>query len=191
MKYFFAIIPILLTLLADLLSGNLGFSVSLTVCALIYFSGVTGRSFAFVSAIAAGLFLDMCYARGAAFSPLVLLLSVITGSMLVPDTEHRTVLTRSLPAGAVACGVFVISNAVTLNCIYGKSGYPSSVVAHLITSMLSGLICYPLMIIILDAISARLDLQKYLSGNPADISIANSSTGHLPYETASGRRKRK
>ena len=118
--------------------------------------------------IICGMFLDMCYARPAAFSSAVLLFSVAAGVFFIPPRELRGKLFRSLPAGAITSGCFVLGNAAAISCMYGKSGYPSSVLVHLIASMIFGVLAFPAQIIILDAISLKLHQPVYLTRkNPA------------------------
>ena len=148
MKTFFFIFTLLVTTLLDLLVGNFGFSVSLTVWILLYFYGSTGSRIIFPAAVLLGLLLDLCYARPTAFSTAVLLASVAAGICFVPEKDDRHELLRSLPAGAVSGGIFVIGNAIAIWCIYGKAGYPAGVFPQLICAMLAGIILFPMLIVL-------------------------------------------
>ena len=183
MKIFFAAVTLLCSLLLDLLAGNLGFSLSLSSGVLLYlYAGSCGKA-VFPLAVICGMFLDMCYSRPAAFSSLVILLAVTSGVFFIPDRERRGMLLRSLPAGAITGGFFVLGNAAVISCMYGKSGYPSSVLVHFIASMLFGVFAFPIQIIILDAVSQRLHQPVYLTGK----STAASTDDDLVVETVNGR----
>ena len=108
----------------------------------------------------------------------------------MPEKEYRFMLIRSLPVGAAAGGTTVLGNAIAVTLLYGKTGYPSSFIAHLITSMLLGMLFFPLLVILLDSIATRLNLPAYLTRPPADINPELDNI-QLPIETASGRRRRR
>jgi len=191
MKIFFLVTTLLAALLADLLIGNFGFSVSLTTGTLLYFCGSFGSKHTLLAAVAAGVFLDMCYARPEAFSAAVLLTATAAGMYFIPAREYRNSLIRSLPVGAAAEGVFVLANAAAISCIWGKTGYPSGIPAHLMTAMLFGMLCFPGLTILLDTIAATLNLPRYLVSAPEDILPQNNPLDDVPVETASRRRRRK
>ncbi|MBR7103565.1 MAG: hypothetical protein IKC65_01345 [Lentisphaeria bacterium] len=191
MKLFFFILIFLAVLLTDMLVGNVGFAVSITACSLIYFYGSYAGKAVFPAAVAAGFFLDMCYARPAAFSAAVLLAAAAAGIALLPPREHRSMLIRSLPAGAAASGVFVLGNAAAVSAIYGKSGYPSSIIVHLVTAMIAGVIFFPILIILLDALALKLNLPLYLAKAGADINPDSGRDERIPIETATRHRRKK
>ena len=189
MKIFFIVTTLLAAMLADLLIGSFGFSVSLTAGTLLYFSGSFGLKHTLPAAVAAGVFLDMCYARPEAFSAAALLAATAAGMYFMPSREYRNSLIRSLPVGAAAEGVFVLANAAALSCIYGKTGYPSGIIAHLTTSMLFGTLCFPGLVILFDAVAGMLSLPRYLASAPEDILPQKNTGGAFPVETASRRRR--
>ena len=189
MKIFFIVTTLLAALLADLLIGNFGFSVSLTAGTLLYFSGSFGLKHTLPAAVAAGVFLDMCYARPEAFSAAALLAATAAGMYFMPSREYRNSLVRSLPVGAAAEGVLVLANAAALSCIYGKTGYPSGILAHLTTSMLFGTLCFPGLVILFDAVATMLNLPRYLASAPEDILPKKNTGTAFPVETASRRRR--
>ena len=189
MKIFFIVTTLLAAMLADLLIGSFGFSVSLTAGTLLYFSGSFGLRHTLPAAVAAGVFLDMCYARPEAFSAAALLAATAAGMYFMPSREYRNSLIRSLPVGAAAEGVFVLANAAALSCIYGKTGYPSGIIAHLTTSMLFGTLCFPGLVILFDAVAGMLNLPRYLASAPEDILPQKNTGGAFPVETASRRRR--
>lgn len=191
MKLFFFILIFLAALLTDMLIGNVGFSVSLTTCVLIYFYGSYGSKGIFPAAVAAGFFLDMCYARPAAFSAAVLLGATAAGLAFIPAKEHRSMLIRSLPAGAVSAGTFVLGNALAISMICGKSGYPSSLIVHLVTAMFFGTIAFPAVVIMLDALALKLNLPLYLAKAATDINPDSGRDERIPIETASRRRQKR
>lgn len=192
MKTFFFLFTLLLTMLSDLLIGNFGFSVSLTVWILIYFYGSFGSKTVFAAAVLIGLLLDLCYARPAAFSTIILLGAVSAGICFVPEKEYRHELLRSLPAGAVSGGIFVVCNAIAIWCIYGKAGYPAGVFPQLICAMLAGVIIFPVIIVILDTVALRLNLPRYLIKKGSGINESSNFTPPpIPIETASRRRRKK
>ena len=189
MKIFFIVTTLLAAMLADLLIGSFGFSVSLTAGTLLYFSGSFGLKHTLPAAVAAGVFLDMCYARPEAFSAAALLAATAAGMYFMPSREYRNSLIRSLPVGAAAEGIFVLANAAALSCIYGKTGYPSGIIAHLTTSMLFGTLCFPGLVILFDAVAGMLSLPRYLASAPEDILPQKNTGGAFPVETASRRRR--
>ena len=190
MKTFFICTILPAVLLADLLVGNFGFSFSLTALALIYFSGSMGLKHTLPAAVAAGMFLDMCCARQEAFSAATLLAATAAGMYFMPRKEFRGSLLRSLPAGAAAEGVFVLANAVAVTCICGRTGYPSSLAAHLATAMLFGMLCFPGVTVLFDALASLLNLPRYMASDPEDLLVRAETPPAIPVETASGRRRR-
>ena len=108
----------------------------------------------------------------------------------MPGKEYRYMLIRSLPSGAVSAGTAVLGNAAAISLLYGKTGYPSSIIAHLMTAMIFGMLFFPALIVILDAISSRLNLPAYLTRLPADIN-PELDNARISIETATGRRRKK
>ena len=191
MKKFFCFTTLLISLLADLLVGNSGFSVSLTVCVLLYIAGTSGVKTALYLAILTGCIIDMIYARPETFSTIVFPLAVSAGCYFMPRKAYRHLLHRSLFSGAIAGGVFVLGNAVPVARLYGlnTTGYPSSIASQIAGSMLFGVCVFPLLIIGLDNLAGKINLPGYLTKSPAD--VANLDRPEINIETASGRRRKK
>jgi hypothetical protein len=76
MKKFFCFTTLLCSLLIDLLIGNSGFSISFTVCILLYIAGTSGIKIALYLAALTGCLFDMIYARPETFSTIVFPLAV-------------------------------------------------------------------------------------------------------------------
>ena len=79
MKKFFCFTTLLGSLLADLLIGNSGFSVSLTIGVLLYIAGTLGIKTALGFAVVSGCVIDMIYARPETFSTIIFPLAVSAG----------------------------------------------------------------------------------------------------------------
>ena len=189
MKKFFYFITLLCSLLTDLLIGNSGFSVSFTICILLYVAGTSGVKTALYLAITTGCIIDMIYARPETFSTIVFPLAVGAGCYFMPRKAYRYQLYRSLLSGAVTAGVFVLGNAVASALLSGQNGYPSSTASQIAGSMIFGVCCFPLLIIGLDHLAEKINLPGYLTKLPAD--VANLDRPEINIETASGRRRKK
>ncbi|MBQ9503256.1 MAG: hypothetical protein IJU70_13960, partial [Lentisphaeria bacterium] len=124
-----------------------------------------------------------------AFSAAALLAATAAGVYFMPGREYRNSPVRSLPVGAVAEGVFVLANAAAVSCIYGKTGYPSGILAHLTSSMLFGTLCFPGLVILFDTVATMLNLPCYLAPAPDDILSQEKTGSAIPVETASRRRR--
>lgn len=189
MKKFFCFTTLLGSLLADLLIGNSGFSVSLTIGVLLYIAGTQGITTALGFAVVSGCVIDMIYARPETFSTIIFPLAVSAGCYFMPRKEYRYLLSRSLLSGAVAGSVFVLGNALAVVLLFGQSGYPSSLLAQTAGSMLFGVCSFPLLIVGLDCAAEKINLPGYLTKLPAD--LANLDKPEIDIETASGRRRKK
>ena len=189
MRIFFCIITLLLALLLEQLIGNSGFSISITAGVLLYIAGTAGIKAALWTAVLTGCCIDMNYARPEAFTALILPLAVGCGCYFMPEKEYRDQLYRSVFAGAAASGVFMLGNAAAVFLLYGKTGYPSGILAQFATFMLTGICGFPVLILFLDAIAQKLNLPVYLTKLPAD--IAKLEKPEIEIETASGRRRKK
>lgn len=189
MKKFFCFTTLLCSLLADLLIGNSGFSVSLTIGVLLYIAGTSGVKTALWLAVLTGCFTDMIYARPETFSTIIFPLAVSTGCYFMPRKEYRYQLYRSLLSGAIAGSMFVLGNAVAAALLFGQTGYPSSITSQIAGSMIFGVCSFPLLIIGLDSAAEKINLPGYLSKLPAD--VANLDRPAIDIETASGRRRKK
>ena len=188
MKNFFCIIILLLSLLAELLIGNSGFSFSLTTGVLLYAAGTYGVKTALYSAVFAGLFLDMSYSRPEAFSAVILPAAVAAGCYFMPSKEYRWQLFRSLPAGTVAGCISAVGSMSAVSLLYGKSGHPG-IAATTVGALFFGLCIFPSQILLFDFIAGKLDLPGYLTKLPADMDRLENP--EIEIETASGRRRRK
>ena len=190
MKKFFCFTTLLCSLLADLLIGNSGFSISLTISVLLYIAGTLGIKTALLLAVLMGCFTDMIYARPETFSTVVFPLAVGAGCYFMPRKELRYQLYRSLLSGAVAGSVFVLGNAVAAALLFGQTGgYPSSITSQIAGSVIFGICSFPLLILGLDCAAAKVNLPGYLTKLPAD--VANLDKPEISIETASGRRRKK
>lgn len=189
MKKFFCFTTLLCSLLIDLLIGNSGFSISFTVCILLYIAGTSGIKIALYLAALIGCLFDMIYARPETFSTIVFPLAVGAGCYFMPRKAYRYQLYRSLLSGAVTAGVFVLGNAVASALLSGQNGYPAGTVTQIAGSMIFGVCCFPLLIIGLDYLAEKINLPGYLAKQPAD--VANLDKPEINIETASGRRRQK
>ena len=189
MRKFFYFTILLLALLADLLIGNIGFSISLSAAVLLYIAGAAGIKYALWASVLTGVFLDMNYARPETFSAVILPLAVGAGCYFMPKKEYRYQLYRSLFSGAATGGVFVLGNAAAIFMLYGKTGYPSGILSQFAASMLFGVCSFPVLVLVLDSLAKKINLPGYLAKLPAD--MAELDKPEIEIETATGRRRRK
>ena len=158
MKSFFVFVTLLLALLADVLIGNIGFPVSITLGALIYFAGrMCNKYVAAVLAIAAGIFLDMAYSRSEAFSAVVMTAAFFSGVVLFPSRDNRDKLFLVMPAGGISAAVLVLGNCVSVY-FWGGVGYPAGIFFWLLSAVLLGTLGFPVLVVLLDVLAGKLRL---------------------------------
>lgn len=152
MGYCIGIFTVAAALLADLLLGNYGFTPCLTVFALFHASLCTTLRFGVVSALVAGLAVDLLYCRETAWTPVLFAAVLLAGraALFSRDDEASRSVIDMLLSGAIMGVLLTLGESIPATHATGGladavcrllSGIFSGALAAVLVAMLSDGLC--------------------------------------------------
>ncbi|MDQ0291594.1 hypothetical protein [Oligosphaera ethanolica] len=162
------IIVLLLAALLELLAGGSGFAMPVLAVAGFYFAVLRHWRPLLLPYMAAGLALDLCFARVVPPHVLIMPLVLFGGRMWCFSGELKTPLVQALPGAGV--GLLASLAVVGGQLLQGHAvlSQPGQVLFYVLENVLWGMILLPLSCLVLDGVARFLALRRYSRVTPHD-----------------------
>jgi hypothetical protein len=160
MKAFITIWITAVMLALELTAGNWGLPLGLPLFTAVYFYVAFGRFYGLSATAAAGLLLDVIYAREYLFSPLVYLLITFWAAESVKRMHHRKMPAGPLISGGL-CGLLINLNNNLTAWISGNELPGPDMISMWIFQLAGGSMLMLLIVPLFDAVNFRSHLPRF------------------------------
>ncbi len=180
----FELFTALIVLIGEVLLGNCGIPLPLSMLVVLYFSATLSYRHGLFLAIFCGMILDSVYARELPFATGYLLLTAAASRPAQPERLQGEALLSVVISGAVSGGLFFIYALAVKIAVPGLTMSFWDIVGFLPLAVFGGALLCPIFFWFMDCIAKRIDVPIFYAA-PAVTAVERPRPRRLPRRKAS------